>query len=379
MSGDKNRSILQQELVPFLPDDVALQCLLRVPVQAHSQLQGVCKKWRELVSSSEFYERRKKEGTTGHCVCLLQALPEDASQHHPLFSVSILNEKQLWERLPPIPGFGHDSGLPLFARLAAVGGNLVVIGGWHPSTMAEVRSVYIFSFSSWTWRRGADMPTTRSFFACAVLHSHILVAGGHDRNKNALRSAERYNLERDLWETLPDMAVERDECAGAVLDGKLVVISGYTTSSQGEFRRDAETYDPVLNTWTQTLNMWAVGSKAISPSNIVAIAGKLFAFHHSQLVCYSPRANLWQVVDSLPEGARGISFAASATGFGNSIIVTGPSSAEDGSHRTLVYSLPESMMAGSSDEVVRCQGRWEMVPVDDHFRGIAHVSCAVEV
>lgn len=368
--------------MPVLPDDVALQCLLRVPVEAHSQLQGVCKKWRELVNSSEFYEHRKKEGTTGHCVCLLQAIPQDANSphHHPLFSMSILSEKGTWERLPPIPDFDHDSsGLPLFARFAAVGGNLVVLGGWHPATMAELRSVYIFSFSSHTWRRGTDMPRTRSFFSCAVLHNNIVVAGGHDSNKNALRSVDKYNLHLDVWETLPNMTIERDECASAVLDGKLVVISGYTTSSQGEFRRDAEIFDPILNTWTQTLNMWAVGSKAVSPSNIVAIAGKLFAFHHTQLVCYSPKGNFWQVVDSLPEGARGISSAVSATRFGNSIIVTGPSTAEDGSHRTLVYRLPASMESGPSDEVVRCKGRWEMVPVDEHFRGIAHVSCVVEV
>lgn len=374
MSTDTD-SRLEQGLVPFLPDDVALQCLLRVPVQAHSQLQGVCRKWRDLVNSSDFYEHRKKEGTTGHCVCLLQAIPRENSQQHPLFSVSILNEKNSWERLPPIPGLDHQS-LPLFCRFAAVGGNLVVLGGWDPTTMEELLSVYIFSFSSWLWRRGADMPSTRSFFSCGVLDGDVLVAGGHDHNKNALRTAERYNLRDDRWEPLPNMHSERDECASAVLDGKFFVISGYVTSSQGDFRRDGEVYNPELNTWTQAPNMWSLSSKPISPSSVIATAGKLFAFHHNQLVCYSTTENLWQVVDSIPEGLTGISAAVCATGFGNSIIVTGPSNAEDGSHRTLVYRLPASMEPGSD---FRCRGRWEMVPVDEHFLGIAHVSCVVEV
>lgn len=85
------------------------------------------------------------------------------------------------------------------------------------------------------------------------------------------------------------------------------------------------------------------------------------------------------MVDSLPEDAQGISSAASATGFGDSIVVTGPSNVDDGGHRTLVYRLPPSVGSASSDEVLRCKGRWEMVPVDEHYRGIAHVSCVVEV
>lgn len=368
-----------QGLVPFLPDDVALQCLLRVPVQSHLQMQNVSRKWRELVNSTEFYEHRKKEGTTGHCVCFLQSIPpaanSGANSPHPLFNVSVLNEKHVWERLPPIPDFHPDelsaTGLPLFCRLAAVGGHLVILGGWRPSSMEELRSVYIFSFSSWTWRRGADMPRTRSFFACSVLHNRILVAGGHDRNKNALRTADRYHLDRDRWESLPDMNTPRDECASVVLDEKFFVISGYTTSSQGEFRRDAEVLDPESNAWTELDHMW---SKAVSPSSVVATGGKLFAFHHSQLVSYDAKERFWHVVDTVPEDERGVSSVVSATAFGNSIVVTGPSNTEDGSHRVLVYRLPASMDRG------HCKaGRWETVPVGERFRGIAHASCVVEV
>lgn len=351
-----------QGLVPFLPDDVARQCLLRVPVQSLSQMQRVSRRWRELVNSSEFYEERRKEGATSHCVCMLQFTGEASGHGDPLFGVSLLRENNWDTRLPPIP---NTESVPLFSRFAAVGGHLVVLGGWSPVTMAELRSVHIFSFSSWTWRRGADMPTTRSFFACSVVQGAIIVVGGHDANKNAVRTAERYHLDSDWWESLPDMHDARDECASVVLDDKLVVISGYGTSSQGEFRRDAEVFDLERRAWRQIHHMWP---KGVSPSTAVAVAGKLVAVHNNLLVCY--KGEDWYVVDAVPDDEHGISSAVCATAFGNSVVVTGPSILEDGSHRVLIYRLPEDGLS---------KGKWESVPVDVRFRGIAHVSCVVEV
>lgn len=376
-TGDTNCN-LEQGFVPFLPDDVALQCLYRVPAQSHVSMQGVSRKWRDLVKSSEFHEQRKKQGTTGHCVCLLQAIPQSETpqqQEHPMYSVSTLDERLgTWKRLPPIPELTPQT-LPLFCRFAAVSGKLVVLGGWDPSTWETLPSVHIFNFSKWSWSRGADMPTVRSFFTCGVLGQDIIVAGGHDNNKNALRSADIYNLEQDTWDSLPNMTSERDECAAAVLDGKLFVISGYETASQGEFLRDAEMYDPVENCWTRVDDMWTLGSKSVSPSSIITTAGRLFAFHLNQLLCYSPETNAWDIVDYVPEGDRGIATPVCATGFGNSIIVTGPWSAEDKSYRTLVYKLPAM---GLGDDF-RCKGHWDTAPLDGHFLGVAQVSCVVEI
>jgi hypothetical protein len=67
----------QEELIPGLPNDVALQCLLRIPVQAHAQLQRVSRKWRQLVNSPQYYEERKREGTTMQLVCTVQALQQN--------------------------------------------------------------------------------------------------------------------------------------------------------------------------------------------------------------------------------------------------------------------------------------------------------------
>lgn len=52
-----------EPLIPGLPDDVALSCLLRLPVQSHSTCRAVCKRWHQLLGSKErFFTRRKELG-----------------------------------------------------------------------------------------------------------------------------------------------------------------------------------------------------------------------------------------------------------------------------------------------------------------------------
>lgn len=116
-------------LIPALPDDVAMQCLLRVPPQSHAQLQRVSRRWRELVNSPQYYEERKREGTSEKFVCMFQAmepLPSagagklgPVSPASAVFGISVLNVQQrTWEHLPPIPDF--PEGLPLFSRCSFI-------------------------------------------------------------------------------------------------------------------------------------------------------------------------------------------------------------------------------------------------------------------
>ncbi|CAM6007133.1 unnamed protein product [Sphagnum balticum] len=259
---DQQQEHQQQGLIPDLPDEVAYRCLSRVSIQSHAQLHGVSRKWRDFVSSREFYEQRKQEGVTKHCVCMLQALPRThPSLQHPTYGVSMLDEEsQVWEWLPPIPEFSHY-GLPLFCRLASVNGMLLVVGGWHPRTWETLRTVYMFNFATRRWQRGADMPSTRSSFACqAFMGSYVVVAGGHDNARNALSTAEMYNTERDCWQVLPNMNDSRDECSSAVIDEEFYVVSGNIYNNQLrsaashqclEFVRSSEIFKPKLNKWTR--------------------------------------------------------------------------------------------------------------------------------
>jgi len=310
------------EIIPNIPEEIGLECLLRVSYKSHGKLKSVCRSWEAMLCSPRFYEDRKISGTSEQLICLIQAIPqtkayEDKWQGAPAYGLTLYDPLQgAWDRLPSIPQF--SDGIPLFCHCVWVDLKLVIIGGWHPSHWEAMNSVFIYDFTSGTWRRGADMPTVRSFFACSVSPDGLIyVAGGHDNNKNALRAAEVYNVEKDKWENLPPMSQERDECQGVFMDGKFTVISGYATESQGRFERSAEVFDPTTGVWSRVENMWSIEG---CPRSCVADSGQLYFFHNQQVMSYNSKENVWEVVASLPEG---MNVATCATVWRGKIFVSG--------------------------------------------------------
>lgn len=254
-------------LIPALPDDMARECLTRVPFAHFAAAASVCKQWRRELDSPSFHSMRRSNGHTRSIVALAQAQaqaqPNDADDHSkPAATFSSSNCYQpnkyrlvifdpsspprsadTWQSLPPIPGLPH--GLPLFCRIAAVGRQLLVVGGWDPATWATTDGVHVYDFVSAAWRRGAPMPgPPRSFFACAGGSAGwVVAAGGHGDGKSALRSALAYDVAGDRWVPLPDMARERDECGGFFAGGRFYAAGGYCTEMQGSFSSSAEAFD----------------------------------------------------------------------------------------------------------------------------------------
>lgn len=263
------------------------------------------------------------------------------------------------------------SSSDVMCRLVAVNGKLVVLGGWNPTTWETLRTVFIYSFSSQLWTKGADMPSTRSFFACGALDNHILVAGGHDNSKTALASAEFYSLENDKWGTLPSMSDERDESTGVTMDGKFYVVSGYSTSTQGQFVKSAEVYNPTTDAWTKLEDMWTIESQSSSPGPFAVMFGKLYTFNGQNLCCYATSNNSWSVVDSLPEGKVN---PICVTSVNESLVLTGPArNSEDQCYGTFVYKPVATTVAK------RCKSEWEMVERDGGFVGAVQASYALEI
>lgn len=283
------------ELIPGLPEEIAMECLLRLPYGSLSASRGVCRRWRSLVEDAEFYRQRKRRGYTRALVCLVQVLPisdggggggeesapppSQAVERRkpgntggaPAYGITLFDpETSSWGRLPEIPEY--PTGLPLFCHLAGAGERLVAMGGWDPFTWEPLRAVWVFDFCTSRWRRGADMPAARSFFACAgTSGGTVFVAGGHDGNKNALRSAWAYRVREDSWEELPPMADERDECEGLAVaaagDGggaeeeeeEFWVVSGYATEGQGRFSGSVEAYCVRTGRWRRVEGAWSEG------------------------------------------------------------------------------------------------------------------------
>ncbi|KAK6912111.1 Kelch repeat type 1 [Dillenia turbinata] len=297
------------ELIPGLPNDIALECLIRVPYNHFSSVSLVSQTWKTELESPGFRRHRKSSGLTRSIIVMAQAR-FGPYKIHPWVEVFGLlrsitsrsvNRGQGWSDLPPIPGLLH--GLPMFCQFAGVGSDLVVLGGWDPATWEASKAVFVYNFLSGQWRAGSDMPgSPRSFFACASdSYRLVLVAGGHDNEKNALKSAMAYDVANDKWVPLPDMARERDECKAVFQHGKFHVIGGYATEMQGRFEKSAETFD--LSTWQWGPVEDNFLENATCPRTCVASdKGKIYMCRGSDLAIL--QNDTWQAVTQLPTEVR---------------------------------------------------------------------------
>lgn len=337
------------QLIPGLPDEIAMECLIRVPYQFHSNMKSVCHSWQKFISHPFFYQQRLKSGSSERLVCLVQPLPqldstdslttasatataaavtskeEKQIQSSPQFALCIYNATHdIWQRTRP------QGGIPMFCQCLALpsSGKVLLLGGWDPTTLEPVPDVYIVDLTGadgCRWRRGASMSVSRSFFACALVGpSKVFVAGGHDSQKNALRSAEVYDVDKNEWRKLPDMIEERDECQGLAWDGdsRFWVVSGYGTETQGQFRSDAEFYDPDTESWSKVDAFWPFSST--SPRGATAMVsinrnqfqrwwffgGEQQQLHQQRRICGEMKGTenmRWEIVNSilLPERITG--------------------------------------------------------------------------
>ena len=184
----------------------------------------------------------------------------------------------MWSRVDPVPKY--PDGLPLFCQVASSEGKLVVMGGWDPASYDPVRDVFVYDFTTMTWRQGRAMPEARSFFAAGEISGRVFVAGGHDESKNALSSAWAYDVAADEWAPLPRMNQERDECEGLVVGPEFWVVSGYRTETQGGFEASAERYDAEVGEWRRVEDAWRVSH---CPRSNVGVGkdGRLFCWADS--------------------------------------------------------------------------------------------------
>ncbi|CAI9281253.1 unnamed protein product [Lactuca saligna] len=211
------------DLIPGLPNDVGLECLIRVPYNHFSSAASVCRSWKSEIDLPLFRNHRKSAGMSRRIVVMVQSRLDSNMNH----------------------GLRKYITTPVY-RLSVYEPET---GDWDPGNWEASNFVFVYNFVSTTWRRGPDMPgSTRSFFGCASDNDRrVFVGGGHDNEKNALRSGMMYDVADDIWVILPDMADERDECKGAFHRGKFYVIGGYNTSMQGNFGTSAEAFD--VSTW----------------------------------------------------------------------------------------------------------------------------------
>ncbi|KAK7851750.1 f-box/kelch-repeat protein [Quercus suber] len=95
----RERTRVQPPLLPGLPDDLAIACLIRVPRVEHRKLRLVCKRWYRLLAGNYFYSLRKSLGMAEEWVYVIKRDRDGRISWH-AFDPTY----QLWQPLPPVPG-----------------------------------------------------------------------------------------------------------------------------------------------------------------------------------------------------------------------------------------------------------------------------------
>ncbi|XP_058113056.1 F-box/kelch-repeat protein At1g55270-like isoform X1 [Magnolia sinica] len=255
------RSHSQSPLLPGLPDDLAIACLIRVPRVEHRKLRLVCKRWYRLLAGNFFYSLRKSLGIAEEWIYVMKRDGDGRISWHAFDPIN-----QLWQPLPPVPG-EYSTALG-FGCAVLSGCHLYLFGGKDP-LKGLMRRVVFYSARTNKWHRAPDMLRRRHFFGSCVMNNCLYVAGGESEGVHrSLRSAEVYDPNTNRWSFIADMSIKMVPFIGVVYDGRWF-LKGLGSNRQVL----SEVYVPESNSWYPVHDGMVSGWRNPSAS----LNGQLFA------------------------------------------------------------------------------------------------------
>ncbi|CAD5194312.1 unnamed protein product [Musa acuminata subsp. malaccensis] len=257
---DRNR--IQSPLLPGLPDDLAIACLIRVPRPEHRKLRLVCKRWQRLLAGNYFYSLRKSLSVAEEWIYIIRRDREGRiswDAFDPRF--------QLWHPLPPVPKeYSKAIG---FGCAVLHGCHLYLFGGKDPCK-GSMRRVIYYNARTNKWHRAPDMLRRRHFFGACVINNCLYVAGGESEGVHRfLRSAEFYDPSKNRWSFVSEMSAAMVPFIGVVYEGKWFLKG---LGPQQQLLTDV--YFPETDTWCPASSGGMVAGWR-NPS--VCLNGRLFA------------------------------------------------------------------------------------------------------
>ncbi|KAJ6702655.1 F-BOX DOMAIN GALACTOSE OXIDASE BETA-PROPELLER-RELATED [Salix koriyanagi] len=282
----RERTRVQPPLLPGLPDDLAIACLIRVPRAEHRKLRLVCKRWYRLLAGNFFYSLRKSLGMAEEWVYVIKRDRDGKISWNAFDPVY-----QIWQPLPPVPR--EYSGALGFGCAVLSGCHLYLFGGKDP-LRGSMRRVIFYSARTNKWHRAPDMLRKRHFFGSCVINNCLYVAGGECEGiQRTLRSAEVYDPNKNRWSFISDMSTAMVPFIGVVYDGK------WFLKGLGSHREVmSEAYNPETSTWTPISDGMVAGWR--NPS--ISLDGHLYALDcrdGCKLRVYDETSDTWnKFIDS---------------------------------------------------------------------------------
>ncbi|CAN6237492.1 unnamed protein product [Urochloa humidicola] len=293
-SGDRSRGGGQCPLLPGLPDDLAIACLIRVPRADHWKLRLVCRRWRRLLAGNYFYALRRRLGLAEQWLYAVRRDGGGGGGGRVSWHVLDPSSRGAWRALPPLPeeyaaadGFG----------CAVLGGcHLYLLGGADPRRAAggggggggAMRRVVFYSARSNRWHRAPDMLRRRQYFGACVIGNRLYVAGGETGGGGGgLKSAEVFDPAKNRWSFVAEMAAAMVPFVGAVRGGRWYVKglgAGQEVLSQA--------YSPETDTWAVVLDGMVTGWRRPS----CCLGGRIYAAgcrDGCRLRAYDEAAGAW--------------------------------------------------------------------------------------
>ncbi|KAL2334750.1 hypothetical protein Fmac_015963 [Flemingia macrophylla] len=278
------RTNVQPSLLPDLPDDLAIACLIRVPRFEHRKLHLVCKRWHHLLSEEFFYSQRKIHGVAEEWLYVIKTYRGGRISLHAFDPVY-----QLWQSLPPVPTDFPE--VMWFSSAVLSGCHLYLIGGVDMEGSISITQVIFYNACTNKWCRAPDMLQKRNLFRSCVINNCLYVAGGQLEGNQMTISAEVYDPSLNKWNFISEMSTAMVPLYGFVHNGTWF----FKGNAIGSGNSMCEAYLPETDTWTQVtngmVNGWGNHCKCIS------LNGQLYALDCQdgcKLAVYDREADSWK-------------------------------------------------------------------------------------
>ncbi|XP_057969922.1 F-box/kelch-repeat protein SKIP6 [Malania oleifera] len=285
-------------LIPGLPNDVALQCIARVPLVHHPTLSAVSKSWRSLLRSPLLFATRSRLN------CSRPFLFINIRVHRSSKWFALLQSSSTLSPLPPLPSAAVGSAV------AVVGPKIFVIGGCVNDIPSP--DVWIFDTISNRWDLGQRMRVGREFAAAGVVAGKVYVIGGCvvDSWARSANWAEVFDPDLGSWAGVPSPVEVKEKWmhASAVVGNRIFAMAD----------RGGVTFDPVTAAWAAVspgLDMGWRGRAAV-------VNGVLYCYDYlGRIRGYDVEKDVWMELRGVDKGLPKFLCGATMANVGGKLVV----------------------------------------------------------